>query len=57
MMEQAIMVYKNGDTRVNAAPRTYNVPKETLQTRVDGSDIKAVDGVHVLGDSQIFQKK
>jgi hypothetical protein len=48
MMEQA---YRNGDTDLNAASRTYNDPKATLKRRVDGGNINVVNHVQAFGRS------
>ena len=48
-MERALSALKNGDMGLNAAARTYNVPKATLKRHFDGKNTYAVDGKKVVG--------
>jgi hypothetical protein len=48
MTEQAIMAHRNGDMSLNAASRTYNVPKATFKRRIDGGNINAVNHVQAF---------
>ena len=48
-MERALSALKNGDIGLNAAARTYSVPKATLKRHLDGSNTYAVDGKKVVG--------
>lgn len=48
-MERALSALKNGDMGLNAAARTYSVPKATLKRHFDGSNIYAVDGKKIVG--------
>jgi hypothetical protein len=57
LMQQAIMAYRNGDVGLNAASRTYGVPKATLKTRTDGGSINAVNRVQAFGRSIDIRKK
>lgn len=43
------MAYWNGDMRLNAASRTYNVPKVILQIRAHSGNINAVNHDQAFG--------
>ncbi|XP_069705674.1 uncharacterized protein [Periplaneta americana] len=49
MMERAIISYRNGDQGLNAAAKTYNVPKATLKRRLDGTNVNAIHHIQAFG--------
>jgi hypothetical protein len=42
-MERSLYAFRNGDVGLNAAARTYGVPKATLKRRIDGKNKNATE--------------
>jgi hypothetical protein len=56
-MERAVYAFRNGDMGLNAAARTYGVPKATLKRRIDKKNKNATERAQNFGRPRDLPKE